>query len=103
MNPRRKWLQFISLLPMLPISASAANLEKTAKATEGPFYPEPSMRTTDIDNDLVKIEQSVNEAGGEIVYLTGAVTDTANENTNMFYNNTNMFQNSACCFALIPR
>lgn len=79
MNPRRKWLQFISLLPMLPISASAANLEKTAKATEGPFYPEPSMRTTDIDNDLVKIEQSVNEAGGEIVYLTGAVTDTANE------------------------
>lgn len=78
-NPRRKWLRLMSLLPTLPLSAAAANLAKTAKATEGPFYPEPSMRSADIDNDLVKIEQSVNEAGGEIVYLTGVVTDTSNE------------------------
>lgn len=78
-NPRRKWLRLMSLLPALPLSATAANLAKTAKATEGPFYPEPSMRSADIDNDLVKIEQSVNKAGGEIVYLTGMVTDTSNE------------------------
>jgi len=78
MNPRRKWIGLLSLLPMVPLSAKAATMAKTAKATEGPFYPKPSMRTADVDNDLVKVEQNVNEAGGEIVYLTGTVTDTSN-------------------------
>ena len=79
MNSRRKWLRLIGLLPVWPLSASAATLAKTAKATEGPFYPESSMRTADVDNDLVKIDQSVKDANGEIVYLTGTVTDTASE------------------------
>ncbi len=47
----------------------------TPKATEGPFYPEPSMRFDDADNDLVKIDSKVNEAGGEILQLSGSVLD----------------------------
>ena len=35
------------------------------------------MRRDDVDNDLVKIDSSVLEAGGEIVHLTGIVRDTA--------------------------
>jgi len=79
MNSRRKWLKLLSLLPMWPLSTLAETLAKTAKATEGPFYPKTSMRTTDIDNDLVKIDQNVKDASGEIVYLTGRVTDTSNK------------------------
>lgn len=32
----------------------------TPKASEGPFYPELSMRFGDVDNDLVKIDGMVN-------------------------------------------
>lgn len=45
----------------------------TPKATEGPFYPTPSMRFDDVDNDLVKVDSKVNEAGGEILQLSGTV------------------------------
>lgn len=48
----------------------------TPSATEGPFYPSPAMRRADVDNDLVKIIGSVQEAGGEVVTLKGRVTDT---------------------------
>ena len=51
----------------------------TPKATEGPFYPEEEMRFADIDNDLVKIEGEVTEAGGEIVHLNGRVFWTSGE------------------------
>lgn len=87
MNTRRKLLGLLSCLPCLPClpflpvgvrSARAAELAKTAKTTEGPFYPKSSMRRTDIDNDLVKIDQNVTDANGDIVYLTGQVTDTSN-------------------------
>jgi len=79
MMSRRKWLRLLTLSPILPwsLSSSAAEIAKTAKAAEGPYYPKPDMRTVDIDNDLVKIEQRVKQAGGEIVYLTGMVTDTS--------------------------
>ena len=51
----------------------------TPKSTEGPFYPELSMRFDDVDNDLVKIEGRVNEAGGEILHLSGVVSDSSGE------------------------
>ena len=47
----------------------------TPSATEGPFYPTSDMRTADTDNDLVKIEGRVREAGGEIIILKGTVSD----------------------------
>lgn len=74
---RRKWLRLFSLSTILPLSATAEELTKTATGAEGPFYPTPSMRTADIDNDLVKVDQNVKEAGGEIVHLIGRVTDTS--------------------------
>lgn len=45
----------------------------TPKASEGPFYPKPSMRFDDIDNDLVKVSGAIEEAGGEIILLKGQV------------------------------
>lgn len=47
----------------------------TPPATEGPFYPAPSMRRADVDNDLVKIIGAVREAGGEVITLKGRVLD----------------------------
>ena len=58
---------------VLPQAAQA--LVATPRATEGPYYPKPAMRFGDADNDLVRIEGRVREAGGEIIYLTGQVTD----------------------------
>lgn len=47
----------------------------TPAQTEGPYYPSPSMRFPDSDNDLVKIDGKVREAGGEIIILKGRVLD----------------------------
>ncbi|MEN8832953.1 hypothetical protein [Pacificibacter sp.] len=47
----------------------------TPGATEGPFYPTPSMRRTDVDNDLVKIVGAVREAGGDVITLIGRVLE----------------------------
>ncbi|MDP4991652.1 MAG: protocatechuate 3,4-dioxygenase, partial [Marivita lacus] len=49
----------------------------TPPAAEGPFYPTPTMRRADVDNDLVKILGSVEEAGGEVIILKGRVLDRA--------------------------
>ena len=61
----------------LPILAWAlpAFARRTPAATEGPFYPTPAMRFSDADNDLVKVEGRVREAGGEVVVLKGRVLD----------------------------
>lgn len=56
---------------------SHASTPKTREAIEGPFYPKPAMRRSDIDNDLVKVDGEVTEAGGEIITLKGLVTDKA--------------------------
>lgn len=47
----------------------------TPRATKGPFYPPPSMRTDDVDNDLVKVAGQVREAGGEVITLRGRILD----------------------------
>lgn len=57
------------------VPQAAQALVATPGATEGPFYPAPDMRFDDADNDLVRIEGQVREAGGEIIHLTGQVTD----------------------------
>ncbi len=51
----------------------AAN-SPTPRATEGPFYP--VRIPADHDNDLVRTDSEVREAGGEILQLRGMVTDT---------------------------
>jgi len=58
-------------LSALAKPALAADL--TPRATEGPFYPTPAMRRADVDNDLVKILGTVQEAGGEVFVLKGRV------------------------------
>jgi protocatechuate 3,4-dioxygenase beta subunit len=49
----------------------AAALAPTPRQTEGPFYPD--ILPSDTDNDLVKIQGKVTEAGGQILILTGRV------------------------------
>lgn len=71
--PRRNLLTWalgaIGLAATRPALAAIA----TPSATEGPFYPTPTMRRADVDNDLVKILGSVKEAGGEVFLLKGRV------------------------------
>ena len=55
------------------VLARSAVATVTPKAAEGPFYPVPSMRMADVDNDLVKVAGVVREAGGEILHLWGRV------------------------------
>jgi len=54
---------------------SHAQTPKTPDAIEGPYYPKSSARKQDTDNDLVKIEGIVTEAGGEVVILKGVISD----------------------------
>ena len=53
------------------LAGKAAALVRTPYASEGPFYPRQRMRMADVDNDLVKVEGAVREAGGEIFTLKG--------------------------------
>jgi protocatechuate 3,4-dioxygenase beta subunit len=69
---RRKLL--LSLIA-IPASAIAEAVMPTPSASEGPFYPTPGMRFNDVDNDLVKITSEVEQAGGEVVLLSGRVLD----------------------------
>lgn len=62
-------------LMALPVSGLAAVANRTPSSTEGPFYPTSGMRYEDVDNDLVKIAGEVEQAGGEVVILSGRVLD----------------------------
>lgn len=64
-----------SLVGSSALASSATAAVLTPRTAEGPFYPRPSMRMPDIDNDLVKIAGLVEEAGGEIFTLRGTVAD----------------------------
>jgi len=60
--------------PAVLVSTSAwAQLMPTPRSTEGPFYPK--ALPADQDNDLVKVEGAVREAGGDILQLAGRVLD----------------------------
>ena len=65
-------------LAIMPVSGVAAMLP-TPSASEGPFYPTSAMRHADIDNDLVRIDDQVDQAGGEIVRFGGRVLDTSGQ------------------------
>lgn len=72
-------MAFSRILALLDSANPVANVNvatSTPTSTEGPFYPKPSMRFDDIDNDLVNVEGSVNDAGGEILHLSGIVFDS---------------------------
>ena len=71
-----KSLLALTGLSVLPVIADTVIKGKTPRATEGPFYPTKSMRYTDIDNNLVKISGVVNQAGGEVLNLSGRVLDS---------------------------
>lgn len=64
-----------SVVGGLLVYRSAKAKATTPRTTEGPFYPRPSMRFADVDNDLVKVEGAVREAGGEIIHLKGVLSD----------------------------
>ena len=64
-----------SVMSGLFITRNAHARELTPRTTDGPFYPQPSMRFADVDNDLVKVEGAVREAGGEVFYLKGVLSD----------------------------
>ena len=64
---------FAGLVGGCTLDGKVAVAGLTPRAAEGPFYPKPSMRMPDIDNDLVKIAGLVEEAGGEIFTLRGTL------------------------------
>ncbi len=58
---------------LLPVAA-LSSVPPTPSGTEGPFYPTTKLR--DNDADLVRVENSLREAGGDILLLNGRVLDT---------------------------
>ena len=74
-NRRRVLSGITAILGSVIPFRSFAKVARTVESTEGPFYPTESMRFDDIDNDLVRIDGIVRQAGGEIFYLKGTVTD----------------------------
>lgn len=68
-------VSFASMLGGCSLASTASAAVLTPRAAEGPFYPKPSMRMPDTDNDLVKVAGLVEEAGGEIFTLRGTLLD----------------------------
>ena len=61
--------------PSLLMPAAALSAAKpTPSGTEGPFYP--TSIPDDNDADLVRVENALREAGGDILHLGGRVLDT---------------------------
>ncbi len=74
--PRRKLLVAAGLLPALAVlGRPAVAAVRTPEAIEGPYYPIPSMRLKDVDNDLVRIQGRNHTAEGTILRLSGRVVD----------------------------
>src|SRR5215212_320928 len=72
---RREFLRQIALGTafLSTPGAFAAELVRTPKQTEGPFYPD--KLPLDTDNDLLIINDRITPAVGEITHLTGRVLD----------------------------
>jgi len=67
----------LGALGLSAVAHPALAAAPTPSAMEGPFYPTPAMRRSDVDNDLVKIIGQVQEAGGEVLMLNGRVLDAS--------------------------
>ncbi len=65
----------ILAVPCLLLPGVARALTPTPQTGDGPFYP--SRPPADQDNDLVRVEGQVREAGGDILRLSGQVLDRA--------------------------
>ncbi len=75
LSGNRRWALRAIAASAAVTAINGSALARTPSQTEGPFYPLPGMRFADDDNDLVKIEGAVREAGGEIIVLKGKVLD----------------------------
>jgi len=74
LHTRRGLLKgFIALVGLTAFSRKSIAEVLTPRATEGPFYPSPSMRFADTDNNLIKVSGAVKKAGGEIIQLKGKI------------------------------
>ena len=73
MTPIARRSLILAVPALLVPAAARAVLPPTPGATEGPFYP--VRIPPDDDNDLVRVEGAVREAGGEVLHLAGTVLD----------------------------
>lgn len=73
--PRRSILKQLAATSALFLTpgAFAEALQQTPAQTEGPFYPD--HLPLDTDNDLVRINDAVTPAVGEITWLSGRLLD----------------------------
>src|SRR6476646_2236935 len=74
-HDRRHFLRTVtvgSALFTVP-GAFAAELTRTPRQTEGPFYPD--RLPLDTDNDLLIVNDSLTPAVGEITHLSGRILD----------------------------
>jgi protocatechuate 3,4-dioxygenase, beta subunit len=74
--PRRAFLGTLALgsAAFTARGAFADELERTPRIQEGPFYP--TKLPLDTDNDLLKINDSLTPAIGEVTHLSGRILDT---------------------------
>lgn len=63
----------IGAMAMAAPGAFAEQLIRTPAQTEGPFYP--TSLPLDTDNDLLKINDDITPAVGEVTYLSGRILD----------------------------
>ena len=75
MTKRRLIRGLAGMIGVAGAAPALAALQPTPRQTQGPFYPRPADLYDDRDNDLVKIEGVVKQAGGEILHLSGQVKD----------------------------
>jgi protocatechuate 3,4-dioxygenase beta subunit len=73
MSSRRDFIQHAAWLAAISTSSGllAAELAKTPRTTEGPFYPD--KLPLDTDNDLLIITDRIDSAVGTISHVTGRV------------------------------
>jgi protocatechuate 3,4-dioxygenase beta subunit len=73
--PRRQFFRraTASLAFFAVPGAFAAELVRTPKQTEGPFYPD--RLPLDTDNDLIIVNDGITPAVGEITHLSGRILD----------------------------
>jgi len=50
-----------------PSATSSATSSATLSTTEGPYYPNSSMRLADVNNNVVNVSGIVKKARGEII------------------------------------
>ena len=76
---RRRFLQLSSLgaAAWLVPGAFADGLARTPSQTEGPFYPD--KLPLDTDNDLIRLNDDLTPAVGEVTHLTGKILSAAGE------------------------